>query len=231
MIGIIKRYWLSDISFVSQMLVLAFLVFILPILIDEGFYYPWFVQLIFLALFISGLFYEYKNKLIWFALLLLGIQVYLFVRDFFTEGETNFLFNPVTLLNVVLFIYLNIKLLFRDNSINFYRIIGAINIYLLIAVYGALTVGFIHQLKGNSIQGDFVLYGNEMDYGEYMYFSLTSLSTVGYGDTVAENMAVKMLGVFLSVAGILFPVIVLARLVSKVDSTSKSDKDSIKATD
>lgn len=223
MFGLFKKYWLSDASFVSQMLVLAFLVFILPILIDEGFYYPWFVQLIFLALFSSGLFYEYKNKLIWLALLLLGAQLYLFVKDFFKEDETNFLFNPVTLFNIIFFIYLNIKLLFRDKSINFFRIIGAINIYLLIAVYGALTVGLIHHIKGNSIQGDFVLQGNEMDYAEYMYFSITSLSTVGYGDSVAANMAVKMLGVFLSVTGILFPVIVLARLVSRVDISQKEE--------
>lgn len=224
MIGIIKKYWLSDNSFVSQMLVLAFLVFILPVLIDEGFYNALFVQLIFLTLFLSSLFYEYKNKLIWVALVLLGSQVYLFVKDFFTNDETNFLFNPITLLNIVFFIYLNLKLLFRDKSINLYRIVGAINIYLLIAVYGALCVGFIHQLKGNSIQGNFTLAGNEMDYGEYMYFSLTSLSTVGYGDTVAVNMAVKMLGVFLSATGILFPVIVVARLVSMVDKTNTDDK-------
>lgn len=224
MISIIKKYWLSDNSFVSQMLVLAFLVFILPILIDEGFYNAVFVQLIFLTLFFSSLFYEYKNKLIWVALVLLGSQVYLFVKDFFTNDETNFLFNPITLLNIVFFIYLNLKLLFRDKSINLYRIVGAINIYLLIAVYGALSVGFIHQLKGNSIQGNFTLAGNEMDYGEYMYFSLASLSTVGYGDTVAVNMAVKMLGVFLSATGILFPVIVVARLVSMVDKTSTDDK-------
>jgi hypothetical protein len=225
MIGIVKKYWLSDASFVSQMFVLAFLVFILPILIDEGFYYPLLMQLIFLTLLLSGLFYEYKNNLIWVALVLLGLQVYLFIRDFFIDADTNFLFNPVTLLNVLFFIYLNIKLLFRDKSINFYRIIGAINIYLLIAVYGALTMGFLHHIKGESIKGDFVLNGNESDYADFMYFSITSLTTVGYGDTVAANMAVKMLAVFLSAVGMLFPVIVLARLVSMVDKNKIENTD------
>jgi hypothetical protein len=218
MIGIVRRYWISDASFLTQMFVLAFLVFILPILIDEGYYYSLFIQLIFLALLLSGLFYEYKNKLIWVALLLLGLQLFLFIRDFFIDGYTNFLFNPVTLLNVLFFIYLNFKLLFRDKSINFYRIIGAVNIYLLIAVYGALTMGLIHHIKGESLVGNIELLGNEKDYKEFMYFSLTSLTTVGYGDVYAANTAVKMLGVFLSAVGMLFPAIVLARLVSLVDN-------------
>ena len=217
MIKSVKKYWLSDASFVSQMFVLAFLVFVLPILIEEGYYYPLLMQAIFLVLLLSGLFYEHKNNLIWIALILMGLQIYLFVNDFLIDQDTNFMFNIVTFLNVLLFIYINVKLLFRDKCINFYRIIGALNIYMLIAVYGALTTGFIHHLKGSSIAGNIVLQGNESDYAQFMYFSLTSLTTVGFGDIVAENMAVKMLAVFLAAAGMLFPAIVLARLVSLVD--------------
>jgi hypothetical protein len=218
----VKKYWLSDASFVSQMFVLAFLVFVLPVLIEEGFYFPLFIQATFLLLLLSGLFYEHKNKLFWIAIILIGLQVYLFVRDFLIDKDTNFMFNIVTLLNVLLFIYLNFKLLFRDKCINFYRVIGALNIYMLIAVYGALTIGFIHHIKGTSISGDITLHGNESDYAEFMYFSLTSLTTVGFGDVAAQNMAVKMLAVFLSASGMLFPVIVLARLVSLVDKKDES---------
>jgi len=217
MIKSVKKYWLSDASFVSQMFVLAFLVFVLPILIEEGYYYPLLMQAIFLVLLLSGLFYEHKNNLIWIALILMGLQIFLFVNDFLIDQDTNFMFNIVTLLNVLLFIYKNVKLLFRDKCINFYRIIGALNIYMLIAVYGAFTTGFIHHLKGSSIAGNIVLQGNESDYAQFMYFSLTSLTTVGFGDIVAENMAVKMLAVFLAAVGMLFPAIVLARLVSLVD--------------
>jgi len=60
-----------------------------------------------------------------------------------------------------------------------------------------------------------------------MYFSLTSLTTVGFGDIVAENMAVKMLAVFLSAAGMLFPAIVLARLVSLVDKEPEITDENI----
>lgn len=222
MIKSVKRYWLSDASFVSQMFVLAFLVFVLPVLIEEGYYYPLFMQTSFLLLLLSGLFYEHKNNLTWIALILMGLQIYLFIQDFVIDRDTNFMFNIVTLLNVLFFIYLNFKLLFRDKSINFYRIIGALNIYMLIAVYGALTTGFIHHLKGSSIKGGIVLHGNESDYAEFMYFSLTSLTTVGFGDVYADNMAVKMLAVFLAAVGILFPAVVLARLVSMVDNEKKN---------
>lgn len=222
MIKLAKRYWLSDASFVSQMFVLAFLVFILPILIEEGYYYPVFIQAIFLVLLLSGLFYEHKNNLIWIALILIGLQLFLFVQDFLIDRDTKFLFNIITMLNVLFFIYLNVKLLFRDKCINLYRIVGALNIYMLIAVYGALSIGFIHHLMGESIAGSFVLNGNESDYAQFMYFSLTSLTTVGFGDVIAENMATKMLAVFLSGVGMLFPAVVLARLVSLVGKEDES---------
>lgn len=213
----IKKYWLSDVSFVTQLLFLAFMVFIVPMLVEFGLYIPILIHSIFLLFLISGIFYEYKNKLLWFAMLLFVLQVLLFIRYIWSPHDTNFLFHWITIANVSFFIYLNVRLLFRDKAINFYRIVGAINIYLLIAIYGALCIGYIDVLMNASITGAVDLQHNEFDYGQFMYFSLSSLTTVGYGDIYAASMTVKMLGVFLSSVGILFPAVVLARLVSLFD--------------
>jgi len=215
MIKRVKKFWLSDVSFVSQLLFILFVTFILPMLIEYGYYNFTLIKGMFLLLFLSGLFFEYKNGLIWLAIALLSLQTYLFVSDFFDDENTNFLMNWVTIANVLLFMYINLRLLFRDDCMNFYRVIGAINVYLLIAVYGALFMGYIHYLTGTSLMGDdLVLTNTEADYSHFMYFSLSSLTTVGFGDVYAANMAVKMLAVFLSSVGMLYPAIVIARLVS-----------------
>ena len=51
------------------------------------------------------------------------------------------------------------------------------------------------------------------DYIHFIYFSLASLTTVGFGDIYAVSTPAKMLATFLSTLGILFPAIVIARLV------------------
>lgn len=109
---------------------------------------------------------------------------------------------------------INIKLLFRDNEINLYRVIGAINVYLLLALLGALSFEMITILFGDAIVGDIQLKNDDEDYAYYIYYSLVSLTTVGYGDIYPSNMASRMVSVFLSATGILYPAVVIAKLVS-----------------
>ena len=85
---------------------------------------------------------------------------------------------------------------------------------------GALTFEVIHAATGVSIGGNVVLSGKEDDYVHFIYFSLTSLTTVGFGDIYAVSASARMLATFLSTLGVLFPAIVIARLVGMASSRS-----------
>ncbi len=65
-----------------------------------------------------------------------------------------------------------------------------------------------------------MLSGNDDDYVHFIYFSLASLTTVGFGDIFAVNTAARMTATFLSTLGVLFPAIVIARLVGLASSRS-----------
>jgi len=65
-----------------------------------------------------------------------------------------------------------------------------------------------------------VLTGKDSDHVHFIYFSLTSLTTVGFGDVYAVNTPARMLATFLSTLGVLFPAIVIARLVGLASSRS-----------
>ena len=121
--------------------------------------------------------------------------------------------NVIAIANALVFIFINLQLLFRDNIVNAYRIIGAVNVYLLMALVGALTLEVIHAATGVSIGGNVLLSGKDDDYAQFIYFSLASLTTVGFGDIHAVNASSRMLATFLSTVGVLFPAIVIARLV------------------
>lgn len=51
-----------------------------------------------------------------------------------------------------------------------------------------------------------------------------SLTTVGYGDIYPDGMAARMLSVMLSAVGILYPAVVIARLVSGKDDLEVKDR-------
>jgi len=132
----------------------------------------------------------------------------------------------VASLNVLVFIFINFRLLFRDNQINFERILGAVNVYLLVALLGAFLYELIHLTVGSSLEGNIEINNKDTDYVNFIYFSLVSLTTVGYGDIFPANHAARMLSVFLSTMGILFPAVIIARLVSaSSDKGSKKDSD------
>lgn len=57
------------------------------------------------------------------------------------------------------------------------------------------------------------LTGSDKDFSIYVYFSLVSLTTVGFGDYTPVNISAKMVSVLMSTVGILDPAVVIAKLV------------------
>lgn len=72
---------------------------------------------------------------------------------------------------------------------------------------GALSFEVINALTEISIAGNINLKGTDEDYVHFIYFSLVSL-TVGFGDVFPVSMETKIMLVFLSAVGVLFPAIV-----------------------
>ena len=221
LIGKLQSYWLADASFVTLLIMLVTAVFVLPIIMELSGRGVLLFNILLLSVFFSGIFSTRSVGLIALSAILFSIHLLLRLIRF---GENPYSFfvleNVIGIANALVFIFINLRLLFRDQSVNTYRIIGAINVYLLFALMGALTLEVIHAATGVSIGGNLVLTGTDEDYVHFIYFSLTSLTTVGFGDIYAVSTSAKMLATFLSTLGILFPAIVIARLVGLASSRS-----------
>lgn len=214
LITTLQSYWLADASSVTLLIVLIAAVFVLPIIMgttDRG---VLLFNILLLAVFFSGIFSTRSVALISVSAILFSMHLVLRIIRF---GENPYSFfvleNIIAIANTLIFIYINFRLLFRDQIVNAYRIIGAVNVYLLFALMGALTMEIIHALTGASLGGNVVLTGTDADYAQFIYFSLASLTTVGFGDIYAVNPPARMLATFLAALGMLFPAIVIARLV------------------
>lgn len=210
----LRSYWLADVSFVVLLIMLVAVVFVLPIIMEISAQGVLLFNVLLLSVFLTGIFATSNYSVMMLSSILFGVHLTLRIIRFGDNPYSYYVLeNVVAIANTAVFLYINFRLLFRDQSVNVYRIIGAVNVYLLLALMGALTLEVIHAVTGVSIGGNVVLTGTDQDYGHFIYFSLASLTTVGFGDIYPVSTAAKMVATSLAAVGILFPAIVIARLV------------------
>lgn len=219
----VKDYWHSDTSFITLLVMLIFMVFIMPVLIEGAVVDILFLNILFLTLYFIGIFSsEDKWNIYVSSFLFIAHLILLMIRFDDTPKEYYLLERLVGIVNMSLFIFINVRLLFRNAESNTYRVIGAVNVYLLFALMGAFAFEILKIQTGKSIAGNIRLQNNDADYAAYVYYSLVSLTTVGYGDIYPDGMASRMLSVLLSAVGILYPAVVIARLVSNNIASGKT---------
>ncbi|MFN8640445.1 MAG: ion channel [Candidatus Binatia bacterium] len=103
---------------------------------------------------------------------------------------------------------------FREGEVTAHRVQGAVAVYLLLAMTWAFAYALVATLDANAFQETDVPPASEIDHHRYMYFSFVTLTTLGLGDILPMSPVARLLVILESIVGQLFPVILIARLVS-----------------
>ena len=90
-------------------------------------------------------------------------------------------------------------------------LIGAVAIYLLLGITWALIFSFVHAIDPSSF-GD-ILGSEHSDWNQFVYFSFSTLTTLGYGDVVAVSPFARTLSILTAVSGVMYEAMIIARLV------------------
>jgi hypothetical protein len=59
----------------------------------------------------------------------------------------------------------------------------------------------------------------------FLYFSFTTLTTTGYGEILPAHTITRTLVIIEQLIGVLYPVVLIGRLVSLVSGTRKTDTE------
>ncbi|MGI9666574.1 MAG: ion channel [Acidimicrobiia bacterium] len=111
-----------------------------------------------------------------------------------------------------------LRRIFVQDKITKATIYGAISIYLLIAI--AFNYAF---LSVSSLMSDpFFVQGEQLTTA-YMYFSLTTITTLGYGDLAPASELGRFLATGEALVGQVFLVTVVARIVALLGTTRPSE--------
>ena len=151
------------------------------------------------------------------VLLMLGAIVFTIASDTFANRVLHgirwgFLAAFFALTAARLFSYLH-----NSRSISLAELNTAVSIYLLLGATWAALYGVIENLH----PGSFQLGGHVTDrQSDLIYFSLVTLTTIGYGDIVPLTGEARMLAALEGVIGVLYIAITVAILVSGFRRTS-----------
>ena len=116
--------------------------------------------------------------------------------------------------SVGLFTYLG-----KPGAITSGRVYASVSLYLLLAMFWFALFNLTETITPGSFAHDGVIMG--IPRSSFLYFSLVTLTTVGYGDIVPVTPVARVFAALEGVAGVLYIAITVARLVAayqKADS-------------
>jgi hypothetical protein len=176
-----------------------------------------FGKIVFLVFFtfllITGIFLFVKNTTWRIILIVILALPVLIGSDIFFHSQSWEISNNLAIALYCVFLGAIVLLrTFSKGEFTLHRIQGGILVYLLISLVFALLYRSIYLL-----QGDASFKGLSMaDRKEFMYFSLVTLTTVGYGDITPALVVTRSLANFEALIGQLYPAILIAGIVTKV---------------
>ena len=125
----------------------------------------------------------------------------------------------LALVSVSLFAYLG-----RGGQITSGRIYVSVSLYFLLAMEWYALYNLLDAIQPGSFAEAGVTLVGRVAPSKILYFSLTTLTTLGYGDIVAVGPTARMTAALEAVAGVLYIAITVARLVASYQTRSREDQ-------
>ncbi len=102
-----------------------------------------------------------------------------------------------------------IRRIFSERLVTSDTIKGGISVYILMANWWQLIYYFLYVLD----QSSFYFASGVVHQADFLYYSVMTMTTVGFGDIVPRSYAARVFSMFQAVAGQLYVAIFVARLV------------------
>jgi len=115
------------------------------------------------------------------------------------------------LIEVALLAVASVKMLgavLSEHEVNFRTILGAISVYVLLGILFTYVYFGVDKLQPG------LFFGQSIKTGDFIFFSITTLTTTGYGNLVPAGQPGKMLAGLEMLVGQIFLVTLIAGLVS-----------------
>jgi hypothetical protein len=220
-IGHFGRYWNSRRGLSALLVSLGLLIFIFLPLETSGLAGPGWMFAV--DVWFGGVIIAGASALGWRrvqrGIILLGVLIVIAVMGLrlLARGIEGWWFETVasglSVLVLSVLLALILAQVFREGPGARDRLFGGVAAYLLLGLDWAEAYRFVDLLVPGSFHG-LTWAPRAHNLSSFVYFSLSTLTTVGYGDIVPVSLPARSLSNLESLTGQLFPAILIARLVS-----------------
>jgi len=218
----LTNFWDEDKSLTVTFVLLSLFIFVLVPAISPGRFGQVALKIVYSVMLLSAIFSVAKSKR-FLTLVSIFALLSLFI-NWLSEIEPS---SPVLIAHEVgsiffdaFFAWAILIKTFKQGEITYHRIEGSIVVYLLLGLIFAAVFHAVYLYVGptsfNNIKGE--------NLKEFLYFSFTSLTTMGYGDITPVHPLARSLANLEALIGQLYPAILIARLVSMEFESSMKKK-------
>jgi hypothetical protein len=221
---LIVQTWQSQANLALFLLLLVITVFILPAVNVERIHLRFFGDVVFTFMLGTGVAIAWGQRRLFLIAAAIG-AVTLAARwlAWAAPGTQIEIWDEVTSLASVLAIaYVLLAQIFRKGPINVMRVQGAVAVYLLLGVAYAQAYQIAIRFDPTAISSS---EGPVTQFRDWIYFSFSTLSTLGYGDIIPTGRFTRSLAIAEAISGQLYLAVLIARLVamqvSSADAASR----------
>jgi hypothetical protein len=228
MIRKLMRFWSDERGLSLFLTILVIEMFVIGPMVRAGFLLAFASDLLYSLLLLAGIFATLRRPILkWTAGVLVALAILVRWASIGFGGPSLVFLNGVlSLLAVLAFLLIVLWSVFRDGPVTTHRVLGAIAAYLLLALCFSLAYDLVAyaQPTAFTITG-LETQGPQVRAWSFLYFSVVTLTTVGFGDIAAVHPAARSLVMAEALIGQLYPAILLARLVTLEIETSRTRRE------
>jgi hypothetical protein len=183
-------------------------------------------DLLFNLILLSGVFAVFSFK--WQRYVFVSMALFAFFIRWmvflFPDVSIKIVDSIASLLYFTLLITFVLRYIFKEGPVNSYRIQGALVVYLIFGIMCAYVYNLLHLTNPGSFSFQFEQTSATF-FSKFLYFSFVIQTTLGIGDIAPVHPLAKSLVIFQAMMGMLYPVIMIARLVSlEIEHSRESRK-------
>ena len=192
--------------------------FIGPVAFDYGLLSIVNLEILFLVILIFSIFlHQHDSKL--FKVTVASLIIILINILFFDNNQSVSQYFLKILIVSITIVEL-FREIFKTKIIDSHIISSAISIYVLVGIFWYLLFMFLLLIDPDSF--DIRNFNPEMVSIDMIYFSFTTLTTLGYGDITPLSYTAKMWSITEAMMGVMFLAVMISRVVSLFGSKKKN---------
>ncbi len=216
----LNRFWRKESGLSGMFLLLIIMHFVLIPLFGSFSFFMVMLNVFWMLFLMAGIFSlatTYRQAILISIVPTLFI-IFGWISVFYSTPFVLFTEISLTIATFLLLIVLVLIKVFEPGRMSRYRIVGSIIVYMLLANLWAVVYLFIYEHLQGAFQLTLPSFESNSWYANFMYFSYITITTTGFGEIVPLHPIARSLVQLEAIIGVLYPVILIGRLVSDINT-------------